>query len=115
MELIKPNPRDEPEKQKKDAEFASAVFENDIDLVGGNTQTESFIGLSDVKHCGKMRALEKLMSSWVSLGDKILLFSYSVRCYFLKLYYYCFVIFDEVFQKSLLIVQVYLKAYRVFL
>ncbi|CBI21870.3 hypothetical protein VitviT2T_017675 [Vitis vinifera] len=79
LELIKPNPRDDPDKQRKDAEFASAVFGTDIDLVGGNTQSESFMGLSDVKHCGKMRALEKLMLSWVSHGDKILLFSYSVR------------------------------------
>ncbi|XP_031255317.1 switch 2 isoform X1 [Pistacia vera] len=79
LELIKPNPRDEPDKQKKDAEFASAVFGPDIDLVGGNAQSESFMGLSDVKHCGKMRALEKLMLSWASKGDKILLFSFSVR------------------------------------
>ncbi|KAK4788486.1 hypothetical protein SAY86_019805 [Trapa natans] len=79
LELIKPNPRDEPNKQRKDAEFAAAIFGPDIDLVGGNTQNESFMGLSDVKHCGKMRALEKLMSSWASQGDKILLFSYSVR------------------------------------
>ncbi|KAK9285315.1 hypothetical protein L1049_024506 [Liquidambar formosana] len=79
LELIKPNPRDDPDKQRKDAEFASAVFGTDIDLVGGNSQSESFMGLSDVKHCGKMRALEKLMFSWVSQGDKILLFSYSVR------------------------------------
>nr|GME02584.1 switch 2 [Ipomoea batatas] len=79
LELIKPNPRDDPDKQRKDAEFAAAVFGPDIDLVGGNTQNESFMGLSDVKHCGKMRALEKLMFTWISQGDKILLFSYSVR------------------------------------
>ncbi|KAM7249321.1 hypothetical protein ACFE04_016394 [Oxalis oulophora] len=79
LELIKPNPRDEPDKQRKDAEFASAVFGNDIDLVGGNSRSESFMGLSDVKHCGKMRALENLMSTWILQGDKILLFSYSVR------------------------------------
>ncbi|CAA2977966.1 switch 2 [Olea europaea subsp. europaea] len=79
LELIKPNPKDDPYKQKKDAEFASAVFGIDIDLVGGNALNESFMGLTDVKHCGKMRALERLMSSWISLGDKILLFSYSVR------------------------------------
>ncbi|KAI9177305.1 hypothetical protein LWI28_013477 [Acer negundo] len=81
LELIKPNPRDEPDKQRKDAEFASAVFGPDIDLVGGNAQSESFMSLSDVKHCGKMRALEKLMLSWVSKGDKILLFSFSVSGY----------------------------------
>nr|KYP44537.1 hypothetical protein KK1_033937 [Cajanus cajan] len=79
LELIKPNPKDDPDKQSKDAEFAAAVFGPDIDLVGGNTQNESFMGLSDVKHCGKMRALEKLLFSWFSQGDKVLLFSYSVR------------------------------------
>ncbi|PHU12402.1 Switch 2 [Capsicum chinense] len=79
LELIKPNPRDDPDKQNKDAEFAAAVFGEDVDLVGGNMQNKSFLGLSNVEHCGKMRALEKLMSSWVSQCDKILLFSYSVR------------------------------------
>ncbi|KAL3509339.1 hypothetical protein ACH5RR_028740 [Cinchona calisaya] len=79
LELIKPNPRDDPDKQRKDAKFATAVFGTDIDLVGGHTHNESFMGLSEVKHCGKMRALEKLMFSWLSRGDKVLLFSYSVR------------------------------------
>lgn len=67
------------EKQKKDSELASAVFGADVDLVGGSAQIENFMGLSDVEHCGKMRALEKLLLSWTSHGDKILLFSYSVR------------------------------------
>ncbi|KAH1247967.1 Switch 2 [Glycine max] len=35
LELIKPNPKDDPDKQSKDAEFAAAVFGPDIDLVGG--------------------------------------------------------------------------------
>lgn len=79
LELIKPNPRDEPDKQRKDAEFASAVFGPDIDMVGGNAPSKSFMDLSDTRYCGKMRALEKLMSSWALMGDKIFLFSYSVR------------------------------------
>ncbi|MCH83785.1 DNA repair and recombination protein RAD26-like protein, partial [Trifolium medium] len=79
LELIKPNPRDDPEKQVKDAKFAAAVYGPDIDLVGGSMQNESFLSLSDTKHCGKMRALEKLLLSWFSNGDKVLLFSYSVR------------------------------------
>lgn len=81
LELIKPNPRDDPDKQRRDAEFASMVFGSDINLVGGSAQNESFMALSDVRHCGKMRALEKLFSSWATQGDKILLFSYSVRLY----------------------------------
>ncbi|PIN25831.1 Transcription-coupled repair protein CSB/RAD26 (contains SNF2 family DNA-dependent ATPase domain) [Handroanthus impetiginosus] len=79
LELIKPNPKDDQDKQRKDAEFASAVFGTDINLVGGSGQIDSFMGLSDVRHCGKMRTLERLLHSWISAGDKILLFSYSVR------------------------------------
>ncbi|KAG0479363.1 hypothetical protein HPP92_010221 [Vanilla planifolia] len=78
LELIKPNPKDEVEKQKKDVELVSAIFGTDVDLVGGSAQIESFLGLSGAEHCGKMRALEKLMFHWTSHGDKILLFSYSV-------------------------------------
>ncbi|KAG0479370.1 hypothetical protein HPP92_010228 [Vanilla planifolia] len=79
LELIKPNPKDEVEKQKKDAELVSAIFGTDVDLVGGSAKIESFLGLSGAELCGKMRALEKLMFHWTSHGDKILLFSYSVR------------------------------------
>nr|CAB3499134.1 unnamed protein product [Digitaria exilis] len=83
LELIKPNPKDEVEKQKKDAELAAAVFDTDIDLVGGSAKSENFMGLSDAEHCGKMRALERLLSLWTQQGDKILLFSYSVRFSFI--------------------------------
>ncbi|CAO2813141.1 unnamed protein product [Amaranthus hypochondriacus] len=79
LELIKPNPKDDEDKQKKDAELVKEVFGDDIDLVGGTDQSESFMGLSDAKDCGKMRTLERLMASWISHGDKVLLFSYSVR------------------------------------
>ncbi|KAG8097440.1 hypothetical protein GUJ93_ZPchr0013g37134, partial [Zizania palustris] len=78
LELIKPNPKDDVEKQKKDAELAAAVFDTDIELVGGSAKSENFMGLSDAEHCGKMRTLERLMSLWIHQGDKILLFSYSV-------------------------------------
>ncbi|KAL6654718.1 hypothetical protein ACP70R_008183 [Stipagrostis hirtigluma subsp. patula] len=99
LELIKPNPKDEIEKQKKDAELAAAVFGTDIDLVGGSAKSENFMGLSDAEHCGKMRALERLLSLWTQKGDKILLFSYSVRMLdilekFLIRKGYCFSRFD---------------------
>lgn len=99
LELIKPNPKDELEKQKKDAELAAAVFGADIDLVGGTAKSENFMGLSDAENCGKMRALERLLSLWTGQGDKILLFSYSVRMLdilekFLIRKGYCFSRFD---------------------
>lgn len=76
---MKPNPKDDPEKQKKDEDFAALVLGEDAALAGGLTQEESFLGLSDAQHCGKMAALEKLFASWISAGDKVLLFSYSVK------------------------------------
>ncbi|BAF16935.1 switch 2 isoform X1 [Oryza sativa Japonica Group] len=99
LELIKPNLKDEIEKQKKDAELAAAVFDTDIELVGGGAKSENFMGLSDAEHCGKMRALERLLSLWTLQGDKILLFSYSVRMLdilekFLIRKGYCFSRFD---------------------
>lgn len=79
LELIKPNNKDDAEKQKKDELLAEYVLAEDAGLVGGTAQEESFLGLSDTQHCGKMRALELLLAHWVQQGDKILLFSYSVR------------------------------------
>ncbi|KAK3149815.1 hypothetical protein QOZ80_3AG0223310 [Eleusine coracana subsp. coracana] len=99
LELIKPNPKDDIEKQKKDAELAAAVIGSDIDLVDGCAKSENFMSLSDAEHCGKMRALEMLLSLWTQQGDKILLFSYSVRMLdilekFLIRKGYCFSRFD---------------------
>lgn len=79
LELIKPSSKDDPEKQKKDEEFASAALGEDAALVGGLQQDESFMGLSNAQHCGKMRALENLLATWLTKGDKVLLFSYSVK------------------------------------
>ena len=79
LELIKPNPKDDPEKQKKDQMLAELVFGEDASLIGGVSQDESFLGLSDSQHCGKMRALDLLLAHWLQQGDKVLLFSYSVR------------------------------------
>lgn len=79
LELMKPSPKDDPEKQKRDEQFATAALGEDAVLVGGVQQDESFMGLSDAQHCGKMRALEKLLATWLAKGDKVLLFSYSVK------------------------------------
>uniref|UniRef100_A0A803MZ19 Helicase C-terminal domain-containing protein n=1 Tax=Chenopodium quinoa TaxID=63459 RepID=A0A803MZ19_CHEQI len=99
LELIKPNPKDDLDKQKKDADLAKEVYGIDIDLVGGSAQNESFMGLSEAKDCGKMRVLERFMASWLSHGDKVLLFSHSVRMLdilekFLTRKGYCFLRLD---------------------
>ncbi|KAL3697794.1 hypothetical protein R1sor_011870 [Riccia sorocarpa] len=79
LELIKPNSKDDESKQAHDYNFAAMALGEDADLVGGVHQETSFLGLSDAQHCGKMLALEKLLSEWISEGDKVLLFSYSVK------------------------------------
>ncbi|KAG6554606.1 hypothetical protein Mapa_003624 [Marchantia paleacea] len=79
LELIKPNPNDDATKQAKDYDFAKLALGEDAGLVGGVSQETSFLGLSYAQHCGKMLALEKLLSSWITEGDKVLLFSYSVK------------------------------------
>ncbi len=80
LELVKPNPKDDREKQLKDEEFATAALAEDALLLGGVKQDESFLGLSDAQHCGKMQTLEILLADWLCQGDKVLLFSYSVKC-----------------------------------
>ncbi|CAK9216039.1 unnamed protein product [Sphagnum troendelagicum] len=79
LELVKPNPKDDREKQLKDEEFATAALAEDALLLGGVKQDESFLGLSDAQHCGKMQTLEILLADWLRQGDKVLLFSYSVK------------------------------------
>ncbi|CAM6068482.1 unnamed protein product [Sphagnum tenellum] len=79
LELVKPNPKDDREKQLKDEEFATAALADDALLLGGVKQDESFLGLSDAQHCGKMQTLEILLADWLRQGDKVLLFSYSVK------------------------------------
>eukprot|EP00897_Mesotaenium_endlicherianum_P002953 jgi/Mesen1/2686/ME000167S01842 len=80
LELIKASPRDPPAKHEKDAAFARLALGGEAALVGGMEPDESFWGRSDAAHCGKMRALEKLLRVWAWDGDKVLLFSYSVNC-----------------------------------
>ncbi|EPS65460.1 hypothetical protein M569_09312, partial [Genlisea aurea] len=77
LELINPNPNDDPDKQTRDKEFASAVSSSSFPAAQDDGL--GFMALSDAEHCGKMRTLERLLRSWISNGDKTLLFSYSVR------------------------------------
>eukprot|EP00850_Spirogloea_muscicola_P018883 SM000178S03448 [mRNA] locus=s178:15812:21737:- [translate_table: standard] len=79
LELIKANPKDEPAKREKDEDFARMALGEGASLAGGVAPSKSFLGLSDASHCGKMQALELLLMSWTSGGDKILLFSLSVK------------------------------------
>lgn len=76
------------------------MFGLDIDLVGGSAQNESFMGLSEAKDCGKMRVLDRLMASWLAHGDKVLLFSHSVRLISCLLSCFCLCCFFKALKNS---------------
>jgi hypothetical protein len=80
LELIKPNQKDDQGKQEKDYNFACMALGEDAVFVGGVEQEANFLSLSDSQHCGKMAVLEQLLAFWIAAGDKVLLFSDSVRC-----------------------------------
>ncbi|CAI5508303.1 unnamed protein product [Closterium sp. Naga37s-1] len=79
LELLKPNPRDPPDKQARDLAFARLALAGDADLAGGVRAASDLLTLSSSEHCGKLRALDRLLKQWCGKGDKVLLFSHSVK------------------------------------
>ncbi|GJP33578.1 hypothetical protein CLOM_g18104 [Closterium sp. NIES-68] len=79
LELLKPNPRDPPDKQVRDLAFARLALAGDADLAGGVRAASNLLTLGSSEHCGKLRALERLLRQWCGRGDKVLLFSHSVK------------------------------------
>ncbi|CAI5463945.1 unnamed protein product [Closterium sp. Yama58-4] len=79
LELLKPNPRDTPDKQARDLAFARLALAGDADLAGGVRAASDLLTLGSSAHCGKLRALDRLLKQWCGSGDKVLLFSHSVK------------------------------------
>ncbi|CAI7901108.1 unnamed protein product, partial [Closterium sp. NIES-54] len=79
LELLKPNPRDPPDKQARDHAFARLALAGDADLAGGVRAASDLLTLGSSEHCGKLRALDRLLKQWCGKGDKVLLFSHSVK------------------------------------
>ena len=86
LELLKPDPEDEygndeaREKFEKARVVARAALGEDAHLVGGADHPDmDFARLGDATNCGKLLALEKLLSLWHRQRDKVLLFSTSAR------------------------------------
>ncbi|RLN98697.1 hypothetical protein BBJ28_00018743 [Nothophytophthora sp. Chile5] len=81
MELLKVNPRDPPELQEYQADFAATALGEDADAVGGVQQVSNFQEMRAIgtKTCGKMLVLEKLLAVWKKRRQKTLLFSRSTR------------------------------------
>ena len=80
LELLKPDPRDEPRKYERDRAVAAVALGEDADALGGADHADAnFQRLSDATHCGKMLALERLLAIWHEQNDKVILFSKSTR------------------------------------
>eukprot|EP00854_Cymbomonas_tetramitiformis_P026519 gene26519-32549_t len=85
LELVKAGETMDPEKDARDTEVARMVLGEDAVELGGVALGHDFLTLSGSLHCGKMMALEQLLALWKHQprakhqGDKVLIFSHSVR------------------------------------
>ena len=80
LELLKPDPTDDPRKFARDVEVAKLALGEDAAELGGADRADvNFDRVSSAKHCGKMLALEKLLALWHGQNDKVILFSFSTR------------------------------------
>lgn len=77
LAMIIPSTQDKPEKQEKDAEILQmAMPEKWKDLY---RTRDSITNYANQAYCGKWRVLKKLLRFWYQSGDKVLVFSHSVR------------------------------------
>ena len=80
LELLKPNPKDPPEKFERDHAVAKLAFGEDAHLMGSVDRVDNnYDRMAAATNCGKLLALEKLLALWHRANDKVLLFSCSVR------------------------------------
>ncbi|KAK9804888.1 hypothetical protein WJX72_010344 [[Myrmecia] bisecta] len=82
LELIKADPeelKNDPFKLERQKEVAAMVLGEDLELAGGPTTNCDFLSVSNSDNCGKMLALEKLLELWKGKGNKVLIFSHSVK------------------------------------
>lgn len=76
LELLKPEKGASDEFYQKQADFARMAHGDPSMSVA---RDRNFWNQSHSATCGKMQALEKLLSSWKAKGSKVLLFSYSTQ------------------------------------
>lgn len=58
----------DPRKLERQEDVALMVLGEDADQLGGVRCDKTFLGLSDVRACGKMLVLEKLLTLWSQPG-----------------------------------------------
>lgn len=77
LALLIPASTDDPEKQETARETLKAVFPETWNEM--QSQRDSIVNYANQDFCGKWKVLKKLLKFWHSAGDKVLVFSYSVR------------------------------------
>ncbi|KAI9773117.1 MAG: hypothetical protein M1840_008238 [Geoglossum simile] len=77
LAILIPQGSDLPEKQAKDLEMLQIVLPDRWRELYSNR--DSILNFSNPEFCGKWKILKKLLKFWHSNGDKVLVFSHSVR------------------------------------
>ncbi|KAI1778111.1 P-loop containing nucleoside triphosphate hydrolase protein [Hypoxylon cercidicola] len=75
--LIIPRSSDLPDKQKRELRFLEAA--TPLTWKEHYTKRDSLLSLANPEYCGKWKVLRKLLKFWHTNGDKVLVFSHSVR------------------------------------
>ncbi|KAG9231955.1 DNA excision repair protein-like protein [Amylocarpus encephaloides] len=77
LALLIPNSEDSMEKQERDLEFLKKMVPDQWQDLYKNR--ESLFNLANPTFCGKWKVLKRLLQQWYEGGDKVLIFSHSVR------------------------------------
>ncbi|KAI0407640.1 P-loop containing nucleoside triphosphate hydrolase protein [Xylaria palmicola] len=75
--LLMPRTADVPDKYKRELRILQAAAPNDWGKQYASR--DSILNLANPEYCGKWKVLKKLLEFWHKNGDKVLVFSHSVR------------------------------------
>ncbi|OTB07078.1 hypothetical protein M426DRAFT_318445 [Hypoxylon sp. CI-4A] len=75
--LLIPQTSDVPDKHRRELRFLQAATPDKWNE--HYTSRDSLLNLANPEYCGKWKVLRKLLKFWHSSGDKVLVFSHSVR------------------------------------
>ncbi|KAI1303336.1 P-loop containing nucleoside triphosphate hydrolase protein [Xylaria venustula] len=75
--LLMPRSADVPDKYQRELRILQASMPNDWET--HYNSRDSMLSLANPEYCGKWKVLKKLLEFWHKNGDKVLVFSHSVR------------------------------------
>lgn len=75
--LLMPRTADVPDKYRRELRILQAATPNDWET--HYASRDSILNLANPEYCGKWKVLKKLLEFWHKNGDKVLVFSHSVR------------------------------------